>query len=106
MSLRTMKSHIVALTGESEEVTAVYLSQAMGAIMNRLYPFEETEEDPVRTFPEKYEGLCERITVYLIHKQGAEGQLLHDENGVKRTYENADIPESMLKQIVPLAKVV
>ena len=41
------------------------------------------------------------IAVYLYNKQGAEGQTAHSENGISRTYESADVPESMLRGIAP-----
>lgn len=46
------------------------------------------------------------IAVYLFNKQGAEGETTHDENGVKRTYESASVPASMLSDISPIARVV
>lgn len=47
-----------------------------------------------------------QIALFLWNKQGAEGEKEHNENGVKRTYENADIPDSLLSDITPLIKVV
>lgn len=46
------------------------------------------------------------IAVYLYNKQGAEGETHHSENGVSRTYESASVPESMLSDISPIARVV
>jgi len=46
------------------------------------------------------------IAVYLYNKQGAEGETSHEENGVKREYESASIPESMLSDISPIVRVV
>lgn len=46
------------------------------------------------------------IAVYLYNKQGAEGETQHDENGVKRTYESASVPDSMLSDISPIMRVV
>lgn len=46
------------------------------------------------------------IAVYLFNKQGAEGETAHDENGVKRSYESASVPASMLSDISPIARVV
>lgn len=47
-----------------------------------------------------------QIALFLYNKQGAEGETHHSENGVARTYENADIPSSLLNDITPLAVVV
>ena len=43
--------------------------------------------------------------VYLLNKRGAEGETAHSENGISRSYESADIPESMLSGIIPFAGV-
>lgn len=46
------------------------------------------------------------IATYLYNKQGAEGETEHTENGTKRVYENASVPQSMLEDITPFVKVV
>ena len=46
------------------------------------------------------------IAAYLYNKQGAEGETEHKENGVDRKYESASIPESMLADISPVARVI
>lgn len=47
-----------------------------------------------------------QIALFLYNKQGAEGETRHTENGVTRTYENADIPDSLLNDITPIIQVV
>jgi len=47
-----------------------------------------------------------QIALFLYNKQGAEGEKRHTENGVTRTYENADIPDSLLNDITPIIQVV
>ena len=46
------------------------------------------------------------IATYLLNKRGGEGELSHSENGISRSYENGDVPESMMRQIVPMAGVL
>ena len=75
----------------------VYLTIAKNKILNRAYPYDDTKTE----VPSKYDVLQCEIAAYLYNKRGAEGQTSHDENGIKRTYESADVPESMLKQITP-----
>ncbi len=100
--LTTLKS----IFGNSEEdsVLQAYLSIAAEKVLNRLYPFNEskTEQD----IPAKYHYTQVNIACYLLNKRGAEGELKHNENGVDRTYESGDVPESMLKDIVPFCGVV
>ena len=69
------------------------------AILNRRYPYGYDEAKEV---PSQYDGLQLQCCVALFNKKGAEGQTAHKENGIDRTYEAGDIPESLLKQVVPL----
>lgn len=87
---------------ESEaEKMRVFLSVAKQKILNRLYPFKSQ----ATVLPAKYEMLQCEIAAYLYNKQGAEGQTGHSENGVSRSYENGDVPESLMRQITPFGKV-
>lgn len=83
--------------GEDDSLLEAYLSIAAEAILNRLYPYDNSKTE----VPEKYALTQVNIAVYLLNKRGAEGELQHNENGIDRTYESADIPESMLKGIIP-----
>jgi hypothetical protein len=61
------------------------------------------EEEPMES---RWNELQIQIAIFLWNKQGAEGETEHTENGVTRAYENADIPDSLLNDITPLAEVV
>ena len=76
------------------------LNQAEGIVLNRRYPFGPPEN---ATVPAHYEKVQIQIAVELFSKMGAEGQISHDENGIKRTYESADVSPSLLRRITPLA---
>lgn len=82
---------------DSDDVLSTYLTLAGKKIINRAYPYDST----VTEVPETYDTLQVEIAVYLLNKRGAEGQTSHSENGINRSYENADIPDSMLKVITP-----
>lgn len=92
---------MVGAKGEDETKVAAYLTLAKQKILNRLYPFR----DDVDMVPPKYHALQCEIAAYLYNKQGAEGQLTHSENGVSRSYENGDVPESLMRQITPYGRV-
>lgn len=78
------------------------LSIAAQKILDRLYPFTQvTAEVPTRYCTKQVE-----IAVYLYNKRGAEGQIAHNENNISRTYESADVPESLLRGIIPHAEVI
>ena len=68
----------------------------------RAYPFDPS----IMEVPEQYSYLQVEIATYLLNKRGGEGELSHSENGISRSYENGDVPESMMRQIVPMAGVL
>ena len=91
------------MTGESNNaILLAYLNIAGNEVINRAYPFDNTQ----RNVPERYESNQIQIAAYLLNKRGAEGETSHNENGISRTYESADIPESMLSKIIPLLGVI
>ena len=81
----------------SDDVLTSYLTIAGRKIINRAYPYDDT----VTEVPRRYGYLQCDIAAYLLNKRGAEGELSHSENGISRSYASADIPESMLSEIVP-----
>ena len=92
-----------SLSGETDEsVLLAYLNIAGRRVIQRAYPYRMD----VETVPNKYSVNQVEIACYLLNKRGAEGEISHSENGISRSYENADIPESMLKQIIPFCEVV
>ena len=93
-----------AMVGESDpdEVLLAYLDIAGGKIINRAYPFGTDEP----TVPVRYDFLHCEIAAYLLNKRGAEGQTVHSENGISRSYESAGVPESMLGAVTPMVGVL
>ena len=83
--------------GWSDEILTQYLTIAGQKILNRAYPYDDTVEE----VPRRYGVLQCEIAAYLLNKRGAEGEVSHSENGISRTYENADVPESMLRDVIP-----
>ena len=83
--------------GWDDKVLGSYLAIAGQKILNRAYPYDNT----VTEVPTRYGYLQCEIAAYLLNKRGAEGETSHSENGISRTYENADIPESMLRDVIP-----
>ncbi len=86
----------------SDNVLLSYLKLAGEKIINRAYPYDDT----VTEVPRRYGALQCEIASYLLNKRGAEGQTAHSENGVNRTYENADVPESLMSNITPFIEVM
>lgn len=78
------------------------LESAKSAIMARRYPFQEWPEE----LENRYLDLQFRIAMDLYAKIGAEGQTGHSENSISRTWESSWISESLLQEVIPIAKVV
>ncbi len=90
------------LTDESNiDILSAYLLFAKDTVLHKAYPLDEDYSK--REFPIKYDTIQVKIAVYLLNKRGAEGETQHSENGVTRTYEDSDIPPSLLRNIIPMA---
>lgn len=92
-----------ALSGETnEEVLGTFLSLAGNKVIQRAYPYHPE----VTEVPERY-GLNQvEIANFLLSKRGAEGETYHGENGITRTYGGGDVPEELLRPIVPFVGVM
>lgn len=87
---------------DSNEVLSTYLLLAGRKIIAKAFPFDPD----VTEVPARYDTLQCEIAAYLLNKRGAEGQTSHSENGISRSYENADVPASMLKSITPHCGII
>ncbi|RHC58329.1 DNA-packaging protein [Enterocloster bolteae] len=84
-----------------DEVLSTYLILAKGVVLARAYPYSEAD-----TVPAKYDTVHVEIAAYMLNKRGAEGETAHSENGVSRSYEDGDIPPTLLRRILPMAGVI
>ena len=87
---------------DSYEMLSAYLSIAGNKIIAKAYPYRTD----VTAVPPQYDSLQIEIAAYLVNKRGAEGQTAHSENGISRSYENADVPESMMRTVTPFCGVI
>lgn len=93
------------MTDETEQgVLSTYLLLAEQIVLSKAYPFDDIE-CPAE-MPARYDGVQVEIAAYMLNKRGAEGETAHSENGVSRTYENGDIPSSLLRRITPMGRVL
>jgi hypothetical protein len=91
------------LTGETEEsVLSTYLFLAKGVVLRKAFPFGDGTE----AIPAQYDSVHVEIAAYMLNKRGAEGEVTHSENGVSRTYEDGDIPPTLLRRITPMVGVL
>lgn len=88
---------------DSDVVLSYYLNRAKEKILSIAYHFKEDKTG--LEVPAQYDYLQITMAEYLMNKRGAEGQTAHSENGISRSYENADFPASMLRQITPYCEV-
>lgn len=80
---------------ENDDVLQFYLDSASDIIC------DIRNSDSVET---KYLTTQIKMAIELYNKRGAEGQVAHSENGISRSYEKADISDSLLSQVTPFAK--
>ncbi len=100
--LRVMVGEQANDTDWGDDVLLTYLSIAGQKIINRAYPYN----DEVTEVPKRYELLQCEIAAYLLNKRGAEGEISHSENGISRTYADADVPESLIGNVVTHCEVI
>ena len=91
-------------TEDSDNVLSVYLNLAATKILNRMYPFKTDYSD--LEVPDKYVSIQLNISCYMLNKRGAEGEIQHIENGIHRNYGSSEIPDGMLKDIVPFSQAI
>lgn len=104
-----IKDDIIAYLGDDynetqEPVLLAILNCSLKSVCNRVYPYGYTEEQK-RIALNRYDNVIFKVATYLWDKQGAEGELSHNENGTSRQYESGDIPDSMLSEIVPMVGI-
>lgn len=100
VKIETVRTLVENDEAATDAVVSVYLDKARAAILRRLYPWGQWTEET--TVPLKYEMLqCELASRYFL-KRGAEGEYIHDENGVNRHYNSAN-DEDLLQEVVPYA---
>lgn len=88
-------------TSEDDAVLLSFLDQAGAVILDRMYPYKDSEEIWGMEVPEKFTWKQIRIAAYLMNKRGAEGEVQHIENGIHRNYRDADVPREMLWDVLP-----
>ena len=87
---------------DTDDVLSTYFTLAGGKIIAKAFPYRTD----VTEVPAQYDYLHLEIAAYMLNKRGGEGEVSHSENGISRSYENADVPASMLKAITPVVGVL
>lgn len=101
-SEKLLELRVITDADDDDSVLLFYLDQAKYAILNRLYPYiNDDEEFEALEVPKCHEQRQIRIAAYLLNKRGAEGELQHIENGIHRNYKYADVPDDLLRDVFP-----
>lgn len=101
--LEILKRRIPEETNET--LLTDMLESAKAIILSRRYPVSPIPVDVLTGIPVleiRFNDLQIRIAVELYSKQGAEGQVTHNENGINRSYEvGGGVSDSLLREITP-----
>lgn len=99
-------SYVKAILGNDERYDSslinAFLLDAKSAVLRRLYPFGIP--DNVTDVPELYEVLQCKLCLRYLQRIGAEGEVLHAENGTDRHYGSVN-EEDLLMEITPYIKL-
>ena len=98
--LERLKIRITENTNDNE--LEDILESAKAVILSRRFPFGDYPAE----LEDRYKDLQIRIAVEMFSKRGAEGEVMHSENGVSRTYASASVSEDLLSEITPKGGVV
>lgn len=78
------------------------LEAAKNIIMEIRYPFSDFPDE----LENRYKGLQIDIAIDLYNKQGAEGEISHNENGISRTYGAENVSSDLIARITPKSEVL
>ncbi len=84
----------------TDALVSVLLEDAQSAILRRLYPFGIPES--VTAVPSIYEMLQCKLAARYFLRRGAEGEYIHDENGINRHYASVN-DEDLLSEVTSYA---
>lgn len=95
---------VKAMTDETDDtVISAFLSKAELELYRLVDPYKTTDQE---TIAEENADLQIDIAAYRLNKRGWDFESSHSENGVTRNYETGDLPDSILRRIVPKAGAV
>lgn len=95
---------VQSMTDETDaDVISAFLELAGDAVYHYADPYKQTDKTKLL---EHYGGVQARAAAYFLNKRGGDGQTAMTENGIRREYEKADLPPSLLSEITPLCGTV
>lgn len=101
--LRRLKVRLGIKDDTENELLEVLIEDASNTITSILYKAYPTIPNDVDLT--RYQSQIIAVAIEMYNKQGAEGQIQHSENGINRSWNNADFSLQALKGVSPLAYV-
>lgn len=95
-----MVKALISDVNVSDEQINTYLNVAAQRVLATVYPCGTSKVE----VPSRYETLQCELAVRMIARRGGEGETGHTENGISRSYVNAD-DSDLLSRIVPVVGV-
>lgn len=90
---------VKAMSDETDDtIISAFLSMAGDVIYNYVDPFKTCDKIDVL---KDYGTAQTKLAAYYLNKRGWDFETSHSENGVNRSYETGDIPQSILKELTP-----
>ena len=100
--IATVQTLVESDAEATDAVVSVYLNLARNTMLERLYPLDKTKT--VTDIPARYDSIqCELAARYYL-RRGGQGEILHSENGVSRTWGSVDDAD-ILERLTPFVKV-
>lgn len=95
---------------EQDSFLLTLIEDAIDEVAGEMYPYgfaSDKEEERVKVQAlKRYKNKIRKIAQYHYDKQGTEGVLSFSEGGSSVSYESAGTPESYLRGIIPVAKII
>lgn len=95
---RSLRARGFDITDFSDDALFDEIEDAILAVNDRRH-FEPTE---TTLFENKYKGIVIKLCICSIAKMGAEGEIIHSENGIYRSYSDKS---TILAEVVPLGRM-
>lgn len=99
---------------QDDSLLCELLDSAKNVILGLRFPFgdwptelqsgSDGKLEEVTVLESRYLDLQIRMALDLYNKIGAEGELVHSENGVSRHYESSWIAKELRNEVIPMAK--
>jgi hypothetical protein len=83
-------------------IETAYLPLAKEVVLSARNPFAEDLTDDL--WETRYDRLQCEIAADLFFRRGVEGQTVHNENGVNRTWGSAGVSKHLMQRILPKGK--